>query len=114
MRDKRSVAQVQLGEEVVDLKTQLLSMRQLLGAMARLNERLLGVLEQRGLLENGDPVVTQYREILDEVKRSGLNLSAPPATLEHVQCPGCGARLSHEPGQSISRCQWCGYEFTGS
>ncbi len=111
MKKDRSAALEFLGTELVDMKAQLLHMRQLMGAMTRLHESVLGALSQRGILSSDDPMVQQYRQVLEEVKRAGLNLAGPPAAMESIRCPGCGAKLSFMPGEKPASCQWCGQDL---
>ncbi len=111
MRDKRSIAQVQLGEELVELKSQLVATRSLLAGMVKLLDRLVERLLEQGGLAADDAALALYREGLAEAKKLGLSLRTAAGSDRQVQCPSCRALLRGPADEQILRCPWCGHQF---
>ncbi len=112
--ERQSQVNLHFGEELVEVKTQSLFLAQALGSVVDLLDGLLDRLVVRRVLKEDDPIITTYRKALENVRKSGLYLSAPEdpdAPVEQIKCPVCDAVLKVKAGKKIERCDWCGYEF---
>lgn len=112
--ERQSQVNLHFGEDLVEVKTQNLFMSQALASVVDLLDSLLDKLVQRRVLAQDDPIISTYRRAMDEVRKSGLYLSAPidpDAPVEQTKCPVCDAVLKTKAGKKIERCDWCGYEF---
>jgi hypothetical protein len=106
----------QIGDDMVDLKTQQLFTGQALGVL----EAMLGLLVERAreaqLLKPGDDKRLQgLARALDLLRKNGLHMAPPEdpqARVPQVTCPSCQAKIKVKPGERARRCDWCGHVFS--
>lgn len=112
--DQQLQVNLQLSENMTEVKTQLLFLSQALGAATELIDGLTKRLVQRDLLDHDDPLLLRYRRAIQAIRSQGLRLEAPAdpdAPQSQVRCPGCDAIIKSRPGQRVERCDWCGHVF---